>query len=185
MKNKTFKTAAMHMAMVLIFSRLNSAPVSAMGFFDAEQNKSLNLEMNNPIPATEAEPPIEPLKTAEFKVIELSDKLTRVFGRTNDENNYVYYSFTSVRGQKVMIYNMQTRAQGPDWSVEYKIDNEWIMVPTKHSFISSELSPNQKILMRISRSPGMPVLAGDSFMVEFGSAPFVSRKRTKISGDAD
>jgi len=112
--------------------------------------------------------------------MELPDKLTRIYGRTNNENDEVYYSFTSVRGQKIMIHNMPTRAQGPDWNVEYKIDKEWIQVPVKHSYISPELLPNQKIIMRISRSPGMSIHAGDSYLVEFGSAPFINRKKHKL-----
>jgi hypothetical protein len=183
MKNNTFKTNTLHLAMVLTFSGFINGAASAMGLADAEQNKSLNLEMNNPITATEVAPPAEIISIAKSKITELPDKLTRVHGRTNNEEDKAYYSFTSTRGQRVMIYNIPSRAQGPDWNVEYKIDEDWIQVPEKHSFISSELPPNQKVLMRISRSPGMTVHKGDSYSVEFGSAPYINRQRTDMSGD--
>lgn len=183
MKNNTSKTTALHMAMMLTFIGFSSGPAGAMGFFGAEQNKPLNLEMSDLITAMSGEPPVEILKAAEPKIMELPDKLTRVFGRTNNENEKVHYSFTAARGQRVMIYNLPTRAEGPDWNVEYKIDKDWIQVPAKHSFISSELPPNQKVLMRISRSPGMTMETGDSYVVEFGSAPYIDRKRTVLSGD--
>lgn len=121
MNNNISKTTALHMAMMLTLIGFSNGPVSAMGFFDAEQNKSLNLKMSDLITATDAEPPVETLKAAEPEIMELPDKLTRVFGRTNNENEKVHYSFTSARGQRVMIYNLPTRAEGPDWNVEYKI----------------------------------------------------------------
>jgi len=116
-------------------------------------------------------------------IIELPDKLTRVIGIPDNENDVKYYSFTSIRGQKVMIHNGRSRARGPDWTVEYKIEKEWVQVPPDHSFVSADLSPNQKVLMRVSSSPGMDFIAGDYFAIEFGSAPFINQKRTEISGD--
>lgn len=118
-------------------------------------------------------------------IIELADKLTRIFGFPDNLHDVKYYSFTSIRGQKVMIYNRRSRSQGPDWNVEYKIDKEWVQVPPDHSFISADLSPNQKVLMRVSISPGMDFKAGDNFVVEFGSAPQIDRGRTVVSGDSD
>jgi hypothetical protein len=105
MKNNTFKTNTLHLAMVLTFSGFINGAASAMGLADAEQNKSLNLEMNNPITATEVAPPAEIISIAKSKITELPDKLTRVHGRTNNEEDKAYYSFTSTRGQRVMIYN--------------------------------------------------------------------------------
>lgn len=183
MNNKISKTSALRITMALALSGLNGGTVSAMAFFDAEQHESLNLKKSDIITVADAEPSGNPPKTVEPQITELPDKLTRVYGRTNSANDKIYYSFTSLRGQRVMIYNLPTRAQGPDWNVEYKIDKEWIQVPVKHSFISSDLQPNQKILMRISSSPGMIVDAGDTFVVEFGSAPYISRTRTELSGD--
>ena len=184
MKNKTFRTAALHMATVLTLAGLNTGSVSAMGFFDAEQQESLSANTSLPtssLPTTAASN--ETFKTTEPVTTELPDKITRVFGRTDNTTDKKYYSFTAVRGQKVMIYNMPTKSQGPDWDVEYKIDGEWIHIPAGHSFISSYLTPNQKVLMRVSRSAGRPVVPDDYYAIEFGSAPYVNHGRTELSGD--
>lgn len=125
MNNNTSRKNALHLATVLTFSGFITGPVSAM----AEQDTSLNFEMRSPVTETDAKPSVKLLKSTEPGITELPDKLTRVFGRTDNENDKVHYSFTSIRGQRVMIYNLPTRAQGPDWNVEYKIDKDWIQVP--------------------------------------------------------
>ena len=183
MKNNIFGKTTLHMAMALTLSSLNTGPVSAMGFFDTEDQDSVNLKIESSNGAPTTDRSAELLTAAEPEIIELPDRINRIFAQPNDANDKVYYSFTSTRGQKVMIYNMRTMAEGPDWNVEYKIDGEWIQVPPDHSFISSELVPNQKVFMRVSRSAGKRVVTGDRSAIEFGSAPYVDSEKTEVSGD--
>jgi hypothetical protein len=186
MKRSNTRTKILPLAVALVLGGLNLGPTHAMGFFDTAQHEALPPEANDTSTASKTNELIksaESEKLIEPATVELSDRITRVIDTLDDGISMRQYSFTSIRGQKVMIFNMKTKAQGPEWNVEYKINEEWVQVPTGRSFISSDLAPDQKVLMRVSRSVGMPVVAGDYYVIEFGSAPYIQRKRTQISGD--
>ncbi|MFJ3484149.1 hypothetical protein ACIPL1_12320 [Pseudomonas sp. NPDC090202] len=126
---------------------------------------------------TQSAPAVNP------QIVELPDKLNTVIGTLDSDDDVKYYSFTALRGQKVMIHDAQRGTKGSQWKIEYKIDGDWKPVPTFDSYISAKLQPQQPILMRISRAGGIVLPPGQRFHVEFGSAPFTSH--TRVSGDAD
>lgn len=116
-------------------------------------------------------------------IIEMADKLNTIIGTLDNDDDVKYYSFTAIRGQRVMIHDAQRGPRGSQWKIEYKIDSDWKPAPTFDSFISAKLLPQQQVLMRVSRANGVPVPPERRFHIEFGSAPFTSH--TSVSGDAD
>lgn len=123
------------------------------------------------------------LGTANAAPIQLPDTLNIITGQLDSEDAIKSYSFTAVRGQRVMIHPLDNPTGDSPWTIEYKLGDDWTVVRSNESVVTADLEPGQKVELRVSRNTQHPITASNEFQLEFGSAPFVERQQ--LSGDAD
>lgn len=111
------------------------------------------------------------------QVIDLPDKINRLYDKLKNANEVKYYSFTALRGQKVMINDVLQGAEGFYWNIEYNIAGHWQSVPKYGSVITPLLTPGQKVLLRVSHLVGEPFHPEKYFHIDFGSAPYAHHIR--------
>jgi hypothetical protein len=128
-------------------------------------------------------PTIMEVEETEPVAIDLPDELNKIRGSLEIGEVAKYYSFTAIRGQKVMIREIRYNDQPSPWKIEYKIGQEWRTLPSQESYITEDLPPQQKVQMRISNDPGKRVPLGTAYELEFGSAPHL--RDNKIVGEGD
>ncbi|MEB0042006.1 MULTISPECIES: hypothetical protein [unclassified Pseudomonas] len=54
----------------------------------------------------------------------LPDKLNTMTGTLDNDLDVKYYTFTAVRGQKVMIHELGRTSANSPWKIEYKTDKD-------------------------------------------------------------
>jgi hypothetical protein len=106
------------------------------------------------------------------QVIDLPDKINRLYDKLKNANEVKYYSFTALRGQKVMINDVLRGTEGTYWNVEYNIAGHWQPAPKYDSVITPLLTPGQKVQLRVSHLVGEPFHPDKYFHIDFGSAPY-------------
>jgi hypothetical protein len=161
-------------ALAVIATTAESA--SAMSFFDAEDyQKRVSAKME--IEKTEgAAAPAEPLPTV------LADGLNKIVDTLENPEDVKYYSFSAIRGQKVMIREVHLPPEKSPWKIEYKIDQDWIKIHSSASYISPALTPQQQVLVRVSKDLSGATQPVKHYVIEIGSAPYL--RNTKVAGDA-
>jgi hypothetical protein len=153
-----------------------SAPINAMSFFDAEEHGervSAKMEVEK---KEEVAAPAEPQPTA------LADGLNKIIDTLENPADVKHYTFTAVRGQKVMVREIPRSPEQSPWRIEYKNDQQWIAIHPSTSYISPALTPGQQVLVRVSKDPKHAIPAGEKYQIEIGSAPYL--RNTKVTGDA-
>jgi hypothetical protein len=100
-------------ALALAFVATTSGPVNAMSFFDAEEYEeqvSAKMEMEKKeevvVPAA---PQPEPAA--------LADRLNKIVDTLENPEGVKHYSFTAVRGQKVMIREIRHLPEKSPWKI--------------------------------------------------------------------
>ncbi|WP_397449314.1 hypothetical protein [Pseudomonas sp. NA-150] len=165
------------MAAALSFMGVAASSASAMSFFDAEEYEaaaSANMKLEEKV---EVAVPVEPT------VMELPDKLNTITDSLENDQDVKYYSFTAVRGQKVMIHEIRLPNELSPWKIEHKVDQDWYLMPSIGSHITSTLVPQQKVQVRVSRNPAVLRQPGQSYKIEFGSAPRLTKHNIIKDGD--
>lgn len=95
-----------------------AGPVNAMSFFDAEEYEergSGKMEM---------EKKEEMVTSAEPQPAVLADGLNKIIDTLENPEDVKQYSFTAVRGQRVMIREIRIIPEKSPWKIEYKIDQD-------------------------------------------------------------
>ncbi|MBX8497746.1 hypothetical protein [Pseudomonas cichorii] len=148
----TLKKHALIMA--LVFSGLNMNPVNTMADSGA--------------PAT-------------AQAIELPDKLNTIIDSLANDADVKYYSFTAIRGQRVLIN--QINPENSPWLIEYKESDTW---KTKHgdeAFATPNMNPGQQVQIRVSKKPQRIIPKDASYEILFGSAPRLAD--IEMTGDVE
>lgn len=109
----------------------------------------------------------------------LPDKLNTLEDSLADETDVKHYSFMAVRGQDVWIH-AGVKKGGP-LKLEYNREGNWTAIPWGAPFTVSGLQPNQVVQVRISKIQSVPFVAGDSYDLVLGSAPYYADSR--VQGD--
>ncbi|SDV07517.1 hypothetical protein [Pseudomonas vancouverensis] len=110
----------------------------------------------------------------------LPDKLNTLVEGLADETEVKHYSFTSVRGQDVLIH-AHVKNNRP-LTVEYNHEGNWSVIPWGEALKLTGLAPDQEVQVRISKKPSNAFVAGDTYILELGSAPYYADSR--VRGDA-
>ncbi|MEX6664414.1 hypothetical protein [Pseudomonas sp. W2-17] len=80
-----------------------------------------------------------------------------------------YYSFTSVRGQKVVVARSHDFSDDVFWDIEVLDDGKWQLLPEK-TMVFSGLEPGSQIQIRVSYKKGA-VFVPQPYGIVFGSYP--------------
>lgn len=80
-----------------------------------------------------------------------------------------YYSFTSVRGQDVLVSNTPGLSGAPFWELEYFDGANWLKKPDSEDKFSS-LMPGTEVLIRVIHRADVP-LSGQPYHLAIGSYP--------------
>lgn len=170
-----YKPLLMALAFSCIATTAN--PVNAMSFPNAQMQEAKISAKKDAEKKEDAAVPIEPQSTV------LPDGLNTIIDTLENPQDVKHYSFTAVRGQKVMVHHIpQTPGKSP-WKIEYNIDQHWRVIPHNSSYISAPLTPQQQVQIKVSREPTRVLQPGEHYEIEFGSAPYLTK--SKVSGDAD
>ncbi|MBX8530662.1 hypothetical protein K5D32_13390 [Pseudomonas cichorii] len=148
----TFKKHALIMA--LVFFGLNMNPTNAM----ADSSTPANVQ-----------------------VIELPDKLNTIIDSLANDADVKYYSFTAIRGQRVLIN--QINPENSPWLIEYKESDTW---KTKHgdeAFATPNMNPGQQVQIRVSKKSYRNIKKDEHYKILFGSAPRLAD--TEVTGDVE
>lgn len=117
------------------------------------------------------------VETSAVQVVDLPDKINRLKEKLKNANEVKYYSFTALRGQKVMINDLLQGTEGTYWKIEYNIAGYWQSVPSYDSVITPLLPLGQKVQLRVSHLVGEPFHPDKYFDIDFGSAPYAHHIR--------
>lgn len=99
----------------------------------------------------------------------LSDQ-THVLGAALKSKTAVhYYSFTSVRGQDVLVSNAPGWSGEPFWELEYFDGAKWLQKPESEDKFSS-LMPGTEVLIRVVHRADVP-FSGQPYHLAIGSYP--------------
>ncbi|HEX8541375.1 MAG TPA: hypothetical protein VF671_06705 [Pseudomonas sp.] len=121
-------------------------------------------------------------EVTDVQITDLPDKINSVFDKLENAGDVKYYSFTALRGQKVMIYDVPRGTEEPYWDIDYNITGSWQPVPNFEPLITPSLTAGQKVQIRISHPAGVPVQSDKYFHVDFGSAPYAHNIRIETEG---
>lgn len=101
----------------------------------------------------------------------LSDRLHHISQSLESSLTVHRYSFTSARGQNVLLAAKNRESLNRTWKLEYRKDGaEWRVKQFGSPELFSSLQPGSKIEIRISPAQGAPFQRSD-YQVIFGSAP--------------
>jgi hypothetical protein len=143
---------------------------------DNTQTASTSTNVALPTPSVELAEPID------AELTDLPDKINSIFDKLESANDIKYYSFTALRGQKVMINHIQQAAENSYWKIEYNIGAKWQLAPTFDSIITPTLTVGQKVKLRISHPRDLPFQPNNFFHIDFGSAPYAHDLRIETRG---
>jgi len=121
-------------------------------------------------------------EATDVQITELPDKINRIFDKLETASDVKYYSFTALRGQKVMINDVPLGTEKPYWNIEYNLTGNWQPVPKSESLITPSLTVGQKVQIRISHPTGEPIQLERYFHIDFGSAPYAHTIRIETEG---
>lgn len=178
MNNCTFKKTLLTTSLLLALSGLYGSTALAIPACDPDTSQQANIaETSSSQDQTETPP-----ENTDVQIIDLPDKINNVFGKLESAGDVKYYSFTAVRGQKVMINNVLQGVEGSYWKIEYNVTGNWQSLSRSESFISTSLTIGQKVQLRISHPAGAPFQSDRYFNIDFGSAPYAHNIRIETEG---
>ncbi|WP_122666102.1 hypothetical protein [Pseudomonas viridiflava] len=119
---------------------------------------------------------------ADIQITELQDKINSVVGKLESASDVKYYSFTALRGQKVMINDVLKGTNRSHSNIEYNSAGSWQTLPTLDPIITAPLTIGDKVQLRISHPAGVPFQADQYFHIDFGSAPYAHNIRIETEG---
>jgi hypothetical protein len=172
MPSKFCKSNTFFAALFLAYSGAAMSSGHPMAFLHADGHAAQSIT-----------PKIMKVEQTEPVAIDLPDELNKIRGSLEIGESVKYYSFTAIRGQKVMIREIRYNDQQSPWKIEYKVDQHWTIVTPGKSEITDTLIPNQQVQVRISNDPGKPVPPGTPYGLQISSAPYLVNHR--VIGDAD
>ena len=117
-----------------------------------------------------------------IQVIDLPDKINSVVDRLESASDVKYYSFTALRGQKVMVNDVLQDADKSYFKIEYNITGTWQPVPKYESLITPLLTVGKMVQIRVSHPDGAPFHPDKHFHIDFGSAPYAHNIRIETEG---
>jgi hypothetical protein len=178
MSNHAFRKTLLNASLIWALSGLHGATAAATPECDPG-----NTQLAGPTENISNEEPTEaPSKTSNVEIVDLPDKINRIFDKLETASDVKYYSFIALRGQKVMINDVQRGAEGSHWKIEYNITGNWQTASEFESLITPPLSVGQKVQIRISHPTGVPAQLDKYFDIDFGSAPYAHNVRIEPEG---
>ncbi|MCD5970359.1 hypothetical protein [Pseudomonas quasicaspiana] len=178
MNNCTLKRTMLTTSLFLALSGVNSSTVLAKPVDDPDTIQQANtLEGESDKESTAAL-----TETTDVQITDLPDKINRVFDKLEGAGDVKYYSFTALRGQKVMINEVLQGAEVSYWKIEYNLAGNWQTVPKYESLITASLTVGQKVQIRVAHPTGVPIQPGKYFHIDFGSAPYAHNVRIETEG---
>jgi hypothetical protein len=178
MSNHAYNKTAIAVSLALTLTGLFSTIAGADPACDPDDLRALNTG-DSPLAQVSSDELVEP---TDAQFTELPDKINRIFDKLETASDIKYYSFTALRGQKVMINHVQQGAELSYWKVEYSIGEKWQPAPTFDSLITSSLTVGQKVKIRISHPKGLSFQRNNFFHIDFGSAPYAHDVRIETRG---
>jgi hypothetical protein len=178
MNNRTLKKTMLSTSLTLALSGLQGSIALATPACYPDNNVIVNTpEINSSQDISGA-----PTENTEVQINELPDKINRVFDKLENADEVKYYSFTALRGQKVMINDVLRGAEGSYWKIEYNITGNWQTVSKFAPLITASLTAGQKVQLRITHPAGVRVQSDKHFHIDFGSAPYAHNVRIETEG---
>lgn len=116
-------------------------------------------------------------QASHVKITDLPDKINSILDTLESASDVKHYSFTALRGQKVMINDLLRGVKGLYWKIEYNTTGTWQPVPPFETLITPSLTAGQKVQLRVSHPVGMPFQSNKYFHIDFGSAPYAHNVR--------
>ncbi|MFJ4145191.1 hypothetical protein [Pseudomonas sp. NPDC089734] len=136
----------------------------------------------NPISAiADPTPPATDQNETSPQIVELPDKLNTIIDSLTHDSDVKYYSFTAIRGQRVLI-NQIDPANAP-WLIEYKDGDIWKTKYGDEAYTTPNLDVGKQIQLRVSRKPQHSIPENSRYEILFGSAPRLSDHQ--VTGDAE
>jgi len=178
MNNLNFKKTLLATSLLLALSGLYGSTVSATPDCDPNNSEQANTaESGSDLDLTGAL-----TEAAELKIIDLPDKINSLIDKPATASDMKHYSFTALRGQKVMIHDVLRGTEAPYWNIEYNVTGNWQPVPKHESLITPLLTVGQKVQIRVSHPVGGPIHPDRKFHIDFGSAPYAHNIRIETEG---
>jgi hypothetical protein len=177
MNSHTYKRAILATSTLVLLAGLYGTTTLAIAACDPENTQEAPTDNIN----TPQESSAKPAEVIDTEITELPDKINNLIDKLANKSDVKYYSFTALRGQKLMINDVQRGPQRPYWNIEYNLTGEWQSLPTYDAFITPSLSEGQKVLIRISHPKNVPLQTDNYFNVDFGSAPYTHNIRIETA----
>jgi hypothetical protein len=177
MSDHSHKYKPLLMALTFSCIATTANPVNAMPFPNAQVQEAKISAKKGIEKKEDTAVPIEPQSTV------LPDGLNTIIDTLENPQDVKHYSFTAVRGQKVMVYEVRQSPEKSPWKIEYKIDQIWNAIPHKPPYVTPTLTPQQQVHIKVSRDLTKALQSGEHYEIEFGSAP--RPMNHKVSGNAD
>ncbi|MDD1967423.1 hypothetical protein NPS29_19010 [Pseudomonas putida] len=178
MNSHAYKKTAIAASLLLTLTGLFSTMACADPACDPDETRASNTSESTPTQVSSDEF-VEP---TDAQLTELPDKINRIFDKLETAGDVKYYSFTALRGQKVMVNHVQQGDERSHWKVEYNIGDKWQPAPTFDSLITPSLTVGQKVKLRISHQKGLSFKPNNFFHIDFGSAPYAHNIRIETRG---
>lgn len=138
--------------------------VAVAGYSYAETESVAGLQTAS-VPAIQ-----ESYSTGETATI-LPDRLNHIIRRLEGMSAVHLYSFTSIRGQNVLVATPLAQGLNSVWKVEYRQDGgEWRLKANQGAEVFTSLQPGAKLDIRVSRVADND-LDNTDYHIVFGSAP--------------
>ncbi len=174
MNNVPLKKTMLVASLSLAISGLISSTVLATP--DCEPK---NIELAN---TTESKSHGAITEATDIQITELPDRVNSLYDKPATASDVKYYSFTALRGQKLMINDVLRGPEGSYWNIEYNITGNWQPVPKFEPLTTDSLTAGQKVQLRISHPEGAPIHPDKHFHIDFGSAPYAHNVRIEPEG---
>lgn len=178
MNNITLKKTMLATSPFLVLSGLYGSTTLATPACDPDDSQQANTTESN----TNQDFTGALTEVTNVQITDLPDKINSVFDKLENAGDVKYYSFTALRGQKVMINDVLRGAEGSYWKIEYNITGNWQPAPTFEPLITPSLTAGQKVQIRISHPVGVPVQSNKYFQIDVGSAPYAHTIRIETEG---
>lgn len=178
MNNCTLKKTLLATSIFLALSGIYGSTALATPACDPD-----TLQQANTLEGKSTQEPTDALTdVTDVQITDLPDKINSIVDKLESAGDVKYYSFTALRGQKVMINDVLRGVEGSFWKIEYNIAGDWQSLPTSESVITASLTAGQKVNLRVSHPAGMLFQSDKYFNIDFGSAPYAHNIRIETEG---
>ncbi|MFK7701158.1 hypothetical protein [Pseudomonas caspiana] len=178
MNNCTLKKTLLATSIFLALSGIYGSTALATPACDPD-----TLQQANTLEGKSTQEPTDALTdVTDVQITDLPDKINSIVDKLESAGDVKYYSFTALRGQKVMINDVLRGVEGSFWKIEYNIAGDWQPLPTSEPLITPPLNIGQKVQLRISYPAGVRFQPDKYFNIDFGSAPYAHNIRIETEG---